>query len=554
MKASLFRHFRLFAVITLVTVITVAACFIAHADSTAPGYSQIGDVYDDGSITTKDGIYLLQYLAHMVEIPSDRLFIANTFIGDDYADGSPNINTKDAIILLQYLAKMDVVLGGEQNWRLVKAPTFQEQGEITRRINGIDETVPLPCLNETDYEIYTSKEAVCFAEGERVFRYHKDHQTFEFSVPLPIVDHFPVTVNAVEPTCQTNGLTEGSQCLWCGKVYVAQQSIPALSHSYIHVSGVAPTCTSTGLTEGSRCVRCSEWNVPQEILPMLPHTYPDGSWTCQVCQHAEYTEYTLYSDFLSACTSSENGNVVTLRYDSSASAGLNLHLFALDSNKTYIFTFGSNAGKIRISSNGATYSNVRIIVESRDDLFDLTLHNIHLQNKDTVISSSAYALSLAFYGDSCSVQTQKGESGAAGKSGESFVTSAIHGHNGSNANDAIVCNGIINLICASPNVKIKGGDGGNGGHGGTAGGAGADGGNGGHGGNGAMAIRANVIQVEFQNSMNRSNISILGGSGGTGGSGGDGTFGFWIADGKDGTPGNTPSPSQASSITIIYID
>ncbi len=44
--------------------------------------------------------------------------------------------------------------------------------------------------------------------------------------------HVVVKDDAVEPTCQRNGLTEGSHCSACGAVLVSQQIIPAVDHSY----------------------------------------------------------------------------------------------------------------------------------------------------------------------------------------------------------------------------------------------------------------------------------------------------------------------------------
>ncbi len=74
---------------------------------------------------------------------------------------------------------------------------------------------------------------------------------------------------AVAPTCTTDGLTEGSHCVVCGAVLVAQQPIPATGHTPVADPAVAPTCTTDGLTEGSHCVVCGAVLVAQQPVPAL---------------------------------------------------------------------------------------------------------------------------------------------------------------------------------------------------------------------------------------------------------------------------------------------
>lgn len=95
----------------LLSLVTSLPVFASGASAKEAFPSAVGDIYADGEISTKDGIYLLQYLANMVTIPKEHMFAANTYTADDNADGTPSINSKDAILLLQYLAKMNVQLG-----------------------------------------------------------------------------------------------------------------------------------------------------------------------------------------------------------------------------------------------------------------------------------------------------------------------------------------------------------------------------------------------------------------------------------------------------------
>lgn len=69
--------------------------------------------------------------------------------------------------------------------------------------------------------------------------------------------HVATTVPAVAPTCEENGLTEGTKCAVCGAVLEAQEVVPALGHSWddgvVKPNGylkkyVLYTCTVCGAT------------------------------------------------------------------------------------------------------------------------------------------------------------------------------------------------------------------------------------------------------------------------------------------------------------------
>ena len=104
--------------------------------------------------------------------------------------------------------------------------------------------------------------------------------------------HDIVVDAAVEPTCTTDGKTEGSHCSRCDGATVAQNIIPAThkdvdenyvcdycgenlctSHNVVVDKAVEPTCTSTGLTEGSHCSNCNMVLVAQQKIDAKGHTY-----------------------------------------------------------------------------------------------------------------------------------------------------------------------------------------------------------------------------------------------------------------------------------------
>lgn len=521
----------------------------------------IGDVYTDGKVNSKDAIYMLQYLAYIVEIDEENLYIANAYVEDNEASGGIKINSRDALILLQHLALMDVTLG-EGKWQILKAPTMQETGNVKRNTAKGYEELSLPTLNETDYNATITKQPVCFEVGEKNYTYKLGKSNLSFTTEIPKIACKIVTDKAVSPTCTEIGLTEGAHCEMCNKIEIAQKTVPALGHTEIKDEAVEATCTSEGKGEGSHCSVCGVDIIKRENIPMKPHVF--SNFKCTVCDTNEYKEYTSYVEYHSLCTVSDNGSTVILTYNSPENIGLNLDQFNLNSGVTYIFKFGSGAGKVKISGNGTCYTNVMITIEGRVGAYDLTLYNVSFRNASTIINSSA-SLNLGFYGASCSVSTTDGANGANGAKGGSGLNGSIFGYpttqglpggHGQSANTPIICSGTLTITCAS-NVTLKGGNGGNGGNGGESGdSAGAAGGDGGNGGNGASAISASAVNVYFVNGATKSNISITGGKGGTGGTGGDG-YGFsWLGkyegpDGANGTNGASPGPAN---VTINYVE
>lgn len=68
--------------------------------------------------------------------------------------------------------------------------------------------------------------------------------------------HLTVTDPRVEPTCTEYGKTEGSHCVRCGYVIVAQQPIAPSHTPYVSKQRVEPTATACGHTEEISCKVC----------------------------------------------------------------------------------------------------------------------------------------------------------------------------------------------------------------------------------------------------------------------------------------------------------
>lgn len=79
-------------------------------------------------------------------------------------------------------------------------------------------------------------------------------------------EHCAVVDDAILPTCTENGLTEGSHCIVCDKVLIAQQTVSALGHDFISRITRMPTTEKQG-AKLLRCKTCG-WK-KAELLPTL---------------------------------------------------------------------------------------------------------------------------------------------------------------------------------------------------------------------------------------------------------------------------------------------
>ncbi len=108
----------------------------------------------------------------------------------------------------------------------------------------------------------------------------------------PVVPHTHVEtpIPATEPTCTQTGLTEGVQCLECGEILKAQESVAALGHTEVVDAAVAPTCTEAGKTEGKHCSVCNTVTVAQETVAALGHTEVTDAGIPATCTTAGKTD------------------------------------------------------------------------------------------------------------------------------------------------------------------------------------------------------------------------------------------------------------------------
>ncbi len=128
---------------------------------------------------------------------------------------------------------------------------------------------------------------------------------------VPAKGHTEEIVPGKEATCTEAGLTEGKKCSVCAVTIVEQTEISALGHTEEILSAKEADCENTGLTEGKKCSVCNEVLVAQEEVPALGHTYDNGcDVDCNVCKVERTPEDHVYGDWTTTkeATKKEEGS------------------------------------------------------------------------------------------------------------------------------------------------------------------------------------------------------------------------------------------------------
>lgn len=99
-----------------------------------------------------------------------------------------------------------------------------------------------------------------------------------------------------ESTCAESGLKQ--RMCECGEV--EEEEIPALEHTPEISNAVAPTCNDPGLTEGSHCSVCKKVLIAQETIKATGHDYNEQR-ICTVCNAHEFILFVLNDDEQSYC-------------------------------------------------------------------------------------------------------------------------------------------------------------------------------------------------------------------------------------------------------------
>lgn len=154
-----------------------------------------------------------------------------------------------------------------------------------------------------------------------------NHESLYVSCNTRASNHSKTVVEAVAPTCASQGSTQGVSCAKCGLYTVAPVAVSKLPHTYDQqntantylkssatcktsavyylscvcgahstyssgtfshgaplphtpevLAGTAPTCETAGISEGSLCSKCRTTLVKQEPIPATGHTYTEAAF------------------------------------------------------------------------------------------------------------------------------------------------------------------------------------------------------------------------------------------------------------------------------------
>ena len=174
--------------------------------------------------------------------------------------------------------------------------------------------------SEHSYRV-TIERAFCETPG-RIY-YDCIKCNYSYSEEITPLGHSEEIIEGHSPTCNNDGLTNGTRCSRCNKILEAQEVIPHLNHQYKSVAisptctnsghidyecilcgdtyseeieplghneeiikGYAATCYSNGLTDGIKCSRCGEILEAQQAINIVDHNYHNA--ICIYCNHLNY--------------------------------------------------------------------------------------------------------------------------------------------------------------------------------------------------------------------------------------------------------------------------
>ena len=193
-------------------------------------------------------------------------------------------------------------------WTTVTESTCTQKGQEERTCScGEKETRDKQLADHSFGDWTMTKAATCTEPGvmERVCSCGEK----ETSAIKP-TGHTEETLPAVDATCTTTGLTEGTKCSVCGTVIVAQQVVGTINHNY--VDGKCTVCKlvdpavcthnagdwivdtpATCITEGSKHIECTlcKTVLQTEVIPVTDHNYTSVV-TPPTCTEQGYTTHT----------------------------------------------------------------------------------------------------------------------------------------------------------------------------------------------------------------------------------------------------------------------
>ncbi len=200
---------------------TTYTCSVCGDTYTADRESATGHAYDDGEVTTEakgcdDGV---------------MTFTCGN-CGDSYTEpiDAPHFPFEGAcsqcgVELCSHECEQDEILAKDATCAEAGA-TAGEKCSNCGKVTKKPEVIP---ATGHSYSPEVTKDVTCTENGVQTFTCENCDDSYTEDIPAP--GHTIVTDEAIEPTCSSVGLTQGSHCGVCGEVFVAQGTVPKLKHT-----------------------------------------------------------------------------------------------------------------------------------------------------------------------------------------------------------------------------------------------------------------------------------------------------------------------------------
>ncbi|MBR1507556.1 MAG: S-layer homology domain-containing protein [Eubacterium sp.] len=197
---------------------------------------------------------------------------------DMYSGESCDINfSGTAIASMLGMNDTDDVIKVENNKTLSSIKTGSEMVALTLEEPKVDSSLNVNVLSVKEYcKKYNHKfddgvvviDSTCSEMGTKLFTCVRCNTTKNESIQKK--PHNTYSLEAVAPTCTSDGLTEGKKCLDCGTVTVSQKVVNRLGHDWDEGEVIKEvSCTEDGIIL-YRCTRCDS---KEERIVTKHHDY-----------------------------------------------------------------------------------------------------------------------------------------------------------------------------------------------------------------------------------------------------------------------------------------
>lgn len=167
------------------------------------------------------------------------------------------------------------------NWNVTKIPTDENTGIATRICvnDGKIDTLTLPVLSDSSYQLVTSTPATCLSLGSETYSYLIDNEEITFDVELPYSNHDYSELSIVtKPSSDSEGTLE-KECMVCHtkKTYTVPKLISdnVSIDKYEYSIKTAPTCINKGIGVYSITLESDRFDFDVELPETNIHNFSD---------------------------------------------------------------------------------------------------------------------------------------------------------------------------------------------------------------------------------------------------------------------------------------